>query len=232
MSTTVIHMFSNISDCKSLIDLIVVVDGSDSISDGDFQSLRQALVRLIGEVYIGPEDAKMGIVVYSTDIGAQVDISGDVVALQKQALNLPHPREGTNTAFGIKTMTEMFLKQGRRNVPTLGIVITDGISKNPSMTAREAAIARAAGINMFVVGITNLIDIDELRAIASSDDQVLSITSFNELANAMRSLVMLVCPSKYITSEVCTLSEVTCYSSLFDVVSICLDNLSKNHTAF
>ncbi|KAL5006241.1 hypothetical protein ScPMuIL_015047 [Solemya velum] len=200
-------------NCKALIDLIVVVDGSDSITASDFQTLRQALVKMIGEVHIGPDDARMGIVVYSTDIGAQVNVSGNPVALQQQTLRLPHPRDGTNTSLGIKTMTEMFLTQGRPNVPTVGIVITDGISKNPDETAREAAIARALGINMFAVGVTNLIDMNELQSIASSDNQVLSVANFNELAKSMGSLVMLVCPTTTTTTTTTTKPPTTTTST-------------------
>ena len=124
-------------------------------------------------------------------------LTGNLENATNQAMSLPHPRDGTHTALGIKTMRKMFKKHGRKGVPRVGVVITDGISKNTEETAKQSDRARKENVNMFAVGVTQLIAMNELKAIASSPAQVLKVNNFDELARSMGSLVMLVCPSKF-----------------------------------
>ena len=136
----------------------------------------------------------MGIVVYSSTIAMNVSLSYDKGYLQKEALKMPHPRDGTNTALGIETMKNMFRKTKRDGVPMVGIVVTDGISKDSVLTAQEANETKSFGVNMFSVGVTKLIDIAELESIASSNKQVLTVDSFDALARNIEDLVVMVCP--------------------------------------
>lgn len=71
--------------------------------------------------------------------------------LTNGAETLTHPRDGTMTSLGIRTAKELFLKDGRLNVPWVCIVITDGLSKNPQLTAEEAAEAKDIGICLFLM---------------------------------------------------------------------------------
>ena len=57
-----------------------------------------------------------------------VEPSTDRVYLKEHAMNLPHPREGTDTPIDIKTMTEIFGVARRPGVPQIGVVIADGES--------------------------------------------------------------------------------------------------------
>jgi hypothetical protein len=41
-------------------------------------------------------------------------------------------------------------------------VITDGISKDPEKTAKQAVITRNSGVTIFAVGVSQLIDKEEL----------------------------------------------------------------------
>lgn len=56
-----------------------------------------------------------------------------------------HPRDGTNTSLGIAKARGMFRKKGRKNVPWVCIVITDGNSKEPAKTANESLVTRNDG---------------------------------------------------------------------------------------
>jgi collagen type VI alpha len=184
-------------DCKQLFDIIFVIDGSDSINAVDFQTLQLAMEGLVDRLNIGTDNGRMGMVVYSRDIALEVPLSSQKDYLKFQAKTMPHPRDGTYTHLGIEKMRSLFMKNPRLDVPMEGIVVTDGISKDPDSTAREAALAKEYGINMYSVGVTNLTDIVELRAIASSPTQVLKVESFDMLARNLEAVVKLVCPSKF-----------------------------------
>ncbi|KAK3102854.1 hypothetical protein FSP39_014448, partial [Pinctada imbricata] len=181
--------------CRSLIDFCIVVDGSDSISRDDFSTLRKAISSLIDRLNIDKDEGRMGIVVYSSKIARKVPLTSDKWTLQKEAEKLPHPRDGTNTALGIETMKELFQASPRPGVPKVGIVVTDGISKNTTETVIQANLTKDLGINMFSVGVSQLIDMPELIGIASSERQVLTVDSFDALARNIEELVLLVCPT-------------------------------------
>lgn len=53
------------------MDLVLVVDGSDSITSDEYNKQRAAIAGLMKELHLGPHQARVGIVVYSSTI-AQV----------------------------------------------------------------------------------------------------------------------------------------------------------------
>lgn len=138
----------------------------------------------------------MGMVVYSTNVSLSVPLTENSDHLELEAGSLYQPREGTHTDEGIAEMIRLFGINPRKNVPKVGVVLTDGLSKNPLDTAKQAAEARTKGINMFAVGVTNLIEMSELQAISSTKDQVIFVSSFKQLENAIVRLMHKVCPSK------------------------------------
>ena len=59
------------------------------------------------------------------------------------------------------------------------IVLTDGMSQNTTDTAYQASLAKRTGMYIFVVGIGQEVDRKEMRAIASSGDNVVNNYVFN-----------------------------------------------------
>lgn len=110
---------------------------------------------------------------------------------------------------GIKAMREMFQKQGRKDVPKVGIVITDGISKDPEKTAQQSLITKTSGVTIFAVGVSQLIDKIELISIASGADKVLSISTFDQLKSVVSTLVKEVCPTTTTSTTTTTTSTTT-----------------------
>lgn len=55
------------------MDIVFVLDGSDSITSLDYQKQREALASLVQELHLGSNMARVGLVVYSSDV-AQVGI--------------------------------------------------------------------------------------------------------------------------------------------------------------
>ncbi|XP_053383788.1 sushi, von Willebrand factor type A, EGF and pentraxin domain-containing protein 1-like [Mercenaria mercenaria] len=186
----------NPAECRSLMDLYLVVDGSDSISYPDFNLLKRAIENLIPEIDLGHDKARIGMLVYSSDVPDQSKhvFSYDRNYLINAARTLQHPREGTKTWLGIKHMQKTFKKHGRDGVPWVCVVITDGISKNRTATIEEADKAAKMGISMFAVGIGHKIAIEELEEIASTTNQVMAIKDFSELQYMLQTMMFRICP--------------------------------------
>ncbi|WAR30003.1 MATN1-like protein [Mya arenaria] len=80
----------------------------------------------------------------------------------------------------------MFPHQGdRANVPNIAIVVTDGQSNNPTLTAAEAKAARDAGITILAIGVGHGVVRSELNEIASDPDSthVFTADSFSALSS-------------------------------------------------
>jgi len=90
------------SECRALMDLYLVVDGSDSISASEFQTLREALVSLIEGMDMGPQKARVGINVFSSGVVQESNFMDNKMLAKGFANNLVHPRDSTWTWTGIQ----------------------------------------------------------------------------------------------------------------------------------
>ncbi|XP_046331615.2 SCO-spondin-like [Haliotis rufescens] len=179
--------------CKNLLDVVAVVDGSDSIDDADFRKLKKAVIQISDALDLSETGTMFGAVVYSSTVSETAALSSNSAALRSEISQFGHPKDGTATHLGIRRMTDMMQNQGRADVPKVGIVITDGRSKNPAATQTAAAAARKAGLNMFAVGVGFSINTTELNGIASSLGNVLKLNDFDELLDNVLALVQRVC---------------------------------------
>ncbi|XP_050410598.1 protein PIF-like [Patella vulgata] len=177
--------------CQRLLDVIAVVDGSDSVGPEDFQSVRNSLKRFVTALGVS-SSVRFGVVVYSSAVGKVIPLSGDASNVTNEIGNLTHTRAGTATDLGIAKMIEMF---NGSSSPKVGIVITDGASLTPSATRAQATNAKIQKINMFAIGVGDKINAVELSDIASSTNQVLSVTDYTALAQQITSLVLEICPT-------------------------------------
>ena len=75
-------------------------------------------------------------------------------------------------------------------VGNIAVVITDGVSTvDPDLTLPYAAAARADGIKMIAVGVTDSVNLDELNGIASSSDLVFHVADFDALDSVIGEIV-------------------------------------------
>ena len=77
-----------------------MVDGSDSITSRDYQTLKSALVDLMDGLHLAEDQARFGVVLFSTDVAAEIPLSADRQQLRTRIMALQHPRDGTRTDLG------------------------------------------------------------------------------------------------------------------------------------
>ena len=183
-----------------MLDLVLVVDGSDSISDPDFEKIKISIASLVNRLDIENDQIWFGLVLYSSDITEVLRLQHDKQKILQKISLLKHARMGTNTALGIQTM-DAILNSGRQNVPKMGVVITDGISLNTSETHDAAVNAINSGVSMYSAGIGSLIHMGELQGIATGLSYVLNFTDFDNLSlDFVDSAAAEICPSKSCTA--------------------------------
>lgn len=91
----------------------------------------------------------------------------------------------------------IFLTGKRDNVRKIGIVITDGDSKNKASTFYEAHKARESGITMVAIGVGDM-NVEELKGIANGTDYLFTSKSYDTLTDLTQSLTNMACQGLYI----------------------------------
>jgi len=65
------------------------------------------------------------------------------------------------------------------DAPDVAVLITDGLSKYPSVTRTQAALAKREDISIISIGIGNETDINELLNIASTAQDVFQVDDYD-----------------------------------------------------
>ena len=194
--------------CDGAWDLVFVVDSSGSIrdnnpADGSYDNwdlLLAFLTNLVDNLDVGPDATRIGLVRYGNTGENIFYLNTYATKVQvKDAISRVEYIEGnTNTSGGLRVMhTQQFnSSRDRSNIPNVGIVITDGVSTFDSQfTIPYAEAARADGIQIMVVGITNAINEEELAGISSPpqtrDENYFTVADFAVLDQ----IVDQICPN-------------------------------------
>ncbi|KAK6972683.1 cartilage matrix protein, partial [Biomphalaria glabrata] len=116
--------------CRRQMDLVFVIDGSNSLGEYNFNLVLQNVSKAVEETLtIGPNDTRVGVVVYSKTVTAVIQLQTNSSQFKSEILQIDYPDQTTATDLGIEKAVEILLSQ-RRNVPMTMMIITDGVSDN------------------------------------------------------------------------------------------------------
>ncbi|VDI39756.1 Hypothetical predicted protein [Mytilus galloprovincialis] len=170
--------------CNVPVDLVFVLDGSDSLKESEFSASKQFVLDVIQSLTLGKQNVQVGVLVYSTFVGGTIDLGAfNTFNILKIFINnLQQPRQGTATDLAIISMQNMFnkaraLQPDRQSVQEIGIVLTDGRSTSPNATINAAKAAKNAGIQLYAIGYGTDVFIYELEQIASDSQKTLILTN-------------------------------------------------------
>ncbi|XP_067685279.1 SCO-spondin-like [Haliotis asinina] len=205
-------------DCHSIYDAVLVVDGSESIGASNFITVKRALMEFINTTLQTNEDVHVGVVLYSTAVTETVNMTHDWRFLDNKIENMSYPARSTFTDHGIDSATDMLLTQGRKVVPRIMIVVTDGLSTRPERTLEAAQRAKDSSITIYTVGIEFYVKRNagilaryqsELESIASDEGHVIHLSDFQTFEDTAPELAEKFCA---VIAEVLTgLQNLTVY---------------------
>jgi len=148
---------------------------------------------------ISPDLTQIGVLTFSNDARMRFYLNqyrnrDDVIAAISR-LNIT--LGDTNIADALRmARTELFSRQhgARPDVPKILILITDGTANiEERSTIPEANATKAAGIQIFTVGIGSEIKVEQLRAIASMRSYYYFATNFDTLNDVLQRLLNYSC---------------------------------------
>ncbi|XP_021375359.1 uncharacterized protein LOC110464458 isoform X7 [Mizuhopecten yessoensis] len=195
--------------CSAKADIAFVLDASGSVGAQNFRRVKHFVTKVIDELAIGYDVARVGAVSYSSRsyMGFYMDQYTEKEAIKNAIAALSYEYGNTNTAAGLRTARTRILteKRGdRSNVKNYVVVVTDSISNvNQEKTLPEAQKLKDAGAHVFSVGIGSF-DPYELRAMASepADSNTFVFNDFVSLANFSQTFVRATCVPESVLCDV------------------------------
>jgi len=120
-------------DC--IVDLVFVLDQSNSVGSSNFELMKSFLSRLVDRVDIYRGNTRVGLVTYSTDISTAFNLSdhSSVDSIKMNISSIMYVGGDTNTAVAFQYVrTEMLSAEAgdRPNVPNVVALLTDGQSQD------------------------------------------------------------------------------------------------------
>ena len=183
-----------------MADIVFIVDSSGSINEItiNWPSVVQFIQTFVLSRRISPTETQIGLVEFSTNAYVIFKLSdysnaNDVV---RAVTGMTYIGGRTNLAEALDlARTDVFDDVGNRPEATdIAIVITDGIPNDRVPDTIPAADRlKAEGVTIVTVGVTDLIDEAELRAIASSNNDVILTPSFETLNDEINTLTARAC---------------------------------------
>jgi uncharacterized protein YegL len=176
-------------------DIIFVLDSSGSITSPNFNKMKafvQAVVSSL-DVGMGPRQNRIGLIQFSDSAQTEFYLNSysNASAINNAIGNIPYLSRGTKTnlALDLLISSGFTVANGARpqrfGHPWIGVVLTDGQSNDPALTAISAKKVHDADITMIAVGIGNSVNEQELDIIASSPVclHVILLSDFTEVAS-------------------------------------------------
>uniref|UniRef100_A0A914Q073 VWFA domain-containing protein n=1 Tax=Panagrolaimus davidi TaxID=227884 RepID=A0A914Q073_9BILA len=168
------------------MDLIFVVDDSNSIDPLAFQSVRTFLTTIINDLKTNQAN-RIGIVRFNHEAYLELSITYNFDMAYQKAHNLTHSQGYTDIGKGLEMAYQQFKQLGRSNVPMVAVLITDGEGGDASHIADNL---KNMGVNIFSVGVGDHATHELLKW--SSEPHCMfyyTLKNFDELANSFPELL-------------------------------------------
>ncbi|XP_059584780.1 collagen alpha-6(VI) chain [Alligator mississippiensis] len=187
------------------LDVVFVIDGSGSVSDSEYQTMKDFMITVVKKSDVGPDRVQFGAVKYSTTpetffhlnkFSTKSEIVEAIQADKSIGLN-------TYTAAALSHSETLFTERHgsriKNGVPQVLIVITDGESHDKDKLKDTAKRLRDKGILIYAVGIQRA-NREELLMMAGAEDKSFYVNTFEGLKSL----------SINVTDDICQVSQPKC----------------------
>lgn len=183
----------------SVADIVFLVDGSWSISQQNFKTIKGFLYTLVNNFDIGEDKVQIGLIQYSDQPHNEFFLN---TYQRKEDIlyniqNLRHKGGGTKTGESLQFMLDTQFNEmagSRRNegIPQIAVVLTDGQAQDNIREPAEAV--KNSGITIYAIGIKDAV-LSELQEIASDPDEthVYSVSDFAALQGISQNVLQVLC---------------------------------------
>ncbi|KAI8512191.1 hypothetical protein Bbelb_088300 [Branchiostoma belcheri] len=181
--------------CHSKADIHVLVDGSKSVQQRNFPSVRQFILKLAAGFEIGPGKARIGVYQFAKDMQTEFKMNqyNNRAALLGAIRKIEYMNKlWTRTGQSLKAVYNEFTKANgaRDDAEKIIILVTDG--KATDQVREPAQYVKNKGAHVFTVGVAKY-KMSELQLIASNNDYVATADDFEDLDRIRDKVLDVVC---------------------------------------
>jgi len=182
--------------CQSMLDFVLVLDGSGSVGNAGWRSTVQFSYDLLSRVYLNYDDgATAGIVLFSKNVEIVHEMSGDRASLDTALSTMDFPASYTDTGAAIRSGMTL-LASGRDGVPGVVFVVTDGKPTFRTDTDDASAEAKRLGTRLFFVTVGTNFNLEDIYRWAAkpSSQNVAYMKNYGVLESKIITLLAGLCP--------------------------------------
>jgi len=181
--------------CKAALELVLLIDGSGSVSPSDFTLMKQFANEVVKQFSIGNDEVHVSIIQFSDRAYTHIDLSPSMSDVQRAISGMTQVRSSTNMDAGLKAAYSSIITKGRSGVNTAVVMFTDGVPDAGNDPVAVANNMKKNNIDIFTVGVGNGVDPILLKKIASEpiERHAFLAASFSELQKLLSSLVSVTC---------------------------------------
>ncbi|XP_060606513.1 collagen alpha-5(VI) chain-like [Ruditapes philippinarum] len=167
-------------DIDTYVDVVFLIDTSESQSEATLFKQRQYVKNFISSLSIGPNDFQIAIVTCSLHASVEVYLNSNSTVAEMTTILDSIQSDNGPSFIGECFMflrTEIFTseKDARYYARKFVIVLSDGLSSNPTDTVLQAGLLKQTGIDIFAVATGDQINHKELSDVATHWDKVFSV---------------------------------------------------------
>ena len=192
------------NDCRTIMDLFIVLDSSGSIGSAGFEQAKSALVDLVSMLQIGPKKVQVWVLTYGQTV--EVPIAFHNMPMSEFTKeNLIRTIKDIRYMNGACTATGDALREARQicdkrcrglheGVSRVALVLTDGYSNCGATVGIESTnLLHITKASVFAVGIGAGVNNAELLTIATDKKYVVHVSNYLHLTAAINNITIHTC---------------------------------------
>ena len=145
------------------MELAILLDGSDSVGNENFEKLKTWTNEFIGGLEVQKYGTQVGVIKYATLIRDISPLSSNIDEIKAKVSQVKWRQGKTNTGGALERARTKLFSDARTGVPKIILVVTDGESTDTAKLKSEIALLKEQGVIMYAVGVGDAINQDELR---------------------------------------------------------------------
>ena len=187
--------------CAKVADIAFIMDSSDSVGIQNYQIQKDFVNAIAGSFDIQPTGSRVGVVVSGNEATLNIKF-GDYLHgedFQKAVNRLPYTPGNAKIDKALQVaLTQLLVVQGgaRPGVAKILVLITSGTQNQTVDNSLVDAVARKLqklGVAVFLLGVSEKVDVKLLRPLITSDDNVFLEKSFEILMMKTRQVSKMAC---------------------------------------
>jgi collagen type VI alpha len=177
--------------CPAVADILFIIDSTGSIAHDNYVTMLTFIANFTRDFAIGSNWVKFSSVIFGDNAHNEFGFNTYTThaKLEEAILNSTYFGETTQTDLALKMAREVsFTPQNgaRSGVEKVAIVLTDGRSNDPDLTAQQAKLLKDSGVLVIAVAIGVDILNRELETIATLPEDIFHVEHFEVLESIQR----------------------------------------------